>query len=356
MSTGTGEMTGAAIVPAPRAGSADLRRSPTADLYLGFALDGAPDAPPVERLSPTLLRMGDALVVVRHPGAWPRRLPPHRRLVAILDDDVEAGVGDDALPLAYRAKLAAVDRPGWRRVAGRADLALASTPALAARICADHPRLPVAVAGPAWPADWPSAPRARADAAAPLDRIALTMGLSHARDAAPLMPVLARLLDRRPALHLTVSGALGGLRAVADHPRVTVVPERGWTEWRRAVRAARYDLALVPHLAGGAFNAARSGAKLGEHAAAGAAVMGSAGWAAGDAAAAAGRALSVAGGAEAWEQAISRALDDPEGTRAIARRNAVHLARGAAAARLRALWEMVAGGAPGAAVAEAFPG
>ncbi|MBM2574790.1 hypothetical protein JQC91_00600 [Jannaschia sp. Os4] len=319
----------------PRAGA-----SPTADLYLGFSAEPLRADGVLRMVAPTVALAGDTLVILRHARGL-RRPPPHRRVAWLIDDDVAAGLGDRALPWAYRAHLARTAWPAWRRWSRRADLILAASPALADRLRAVGATAPITVLPPAWPADAMARP-----GTGPIRRVALSMGLSHARDAAPLGAALADLLSRWPDLRVEVTGAGSGMAPLRGHARADLRPEAPWPAYWDRLRGRSYDLGLVPHLAGGPFNASRSGAKLGEHAVAGAAVLGQAGWAPGDAARRAGRALSVEGGAEAWTAAIEAALQDPAPARAAAEAAWTHLRADAAGERQRAVWRAIAEGTP----------
>ncbi|MEM0945044.1 MAG: hypothetical protein AAGI70_13980 [Pseudomonadota bacterium] len=103
--------------------------SPTADLYLLNALG----TEGLRRPAPTVIETDRALVIVRH-HLGHRVAPGGRRLIYVLDDDVLAGPGDRSLPPGYRLKLDQVERRAARQYLPRADLVIASTPVLAARL------------------------------------------------------------------------------------------------------------------------------------------------------------------------------------------------------------------------------
>ncbi|MBL3608299.1 hypothetical protein [Rhodovulum sulfidophilum] len=313
-------------------------QSPTADLYLGFSLAGAIAAGRVRRLAPTVFLAGEALIVMRHLAGL-GLLPRYRRLIYLIDDDIPAGLRDRALPRAYRAKLAALELPALLRCGAAADAVVATSPALVAQWRARHPGKTVIGTAPAWPVAEMPAPRS----AAPLRRIALIMGRSHARDAAPLWAPLLALLDRRTALGLTVSGNLDLPAPVRSHPRVDILTARGWADYLGWLRIARADIGLVPHFASRDFNAARSGSKLGEYAMTGAAVLGAEAWAEGRAAAAAGRCLAVPPDPAAWVAAIERLAEAPDEARALAARNRSALIAEDACGRQQRLWSDLLG-------------
>ncbi|MEM7188124.1 MAG: hypothetical protein AAF439_00810, partial [Pseudomonadota bacterium] len=67
--------------------------SPTADLYFHNACrDFVPDQ--VQRLAPTVFASATACLVLRH-GLRAGKLPDRRRLIYLIDDDVDAGTTDD---------------------------------------------------------------------------------------------------------------------------------------------------------------------------------------------------------------------------------------------------------------------
>ncbi|ARC87497.1 hypothetical protein [Rhodovulum sp. MB263] len=313
-------------------------QSPTADLYFGFSLAGAIAAGRVRQLAPTVFLAGDTLVVMRHLAGL-CLLPRYRRLIYLIDDDILAGIRDRALPRAYRAKLAALELPAALRCGAAAEAVVATSPALVAQWRARQPGKTVIATAPAWPVAEMPAPLQ----AAPLRRIALIMGRSHARDAAPLWAPLLALLDRRPALGLTVSGNLDLPAPVRSHPRVDILPARGWADYLAWLRKARADIGLVPHFAARGFNAARSGSKLGEYAMTGAAVLGAEAWAEGRAAAAAGRCLALPPDPKAWIAAIERLTEAPEEARALAARNRSALIAEDACGRQQRLWSDLLG-------------
>ncbi|WP_146746259.1 glycosyltransferase family protein [Rhodovulum viride] len=309
------------------------RFSPTADLYLGFACRDRLARGALRQLSPTVFAAGETLIVIRH-AAGMRTLPPHRRLVYVIDDDIRAGIADRALPPIYRAKLALLEWPEARRFEPAAAAILATSSALAATLRARRPGARVEEIAPAWPVAQMPVP----DPVAPIRRIGLLMGRSHARDAAPLWAPLLRVLDRRPGLALTVSGNLDLPRAVARHPAVDVLPALDWAAYLGWLRQARLDLGLVPHLASRRFNAARSASKLGEYAMAGAAVIGSDSWHEAARGAMCGRCLALGADPAAWIAAIDRLIDDPASARAMAAKNREALIAADAEGHQRRLW------------------
>ncbi|RBO53225.1 hypothetical protein DSD19_09745 [Rhodovulum sp. BSW8] len=309
------------------------RFSPTADLYLGFSCRDRIACGALRQISPTVFATGETLIVIRH-AAGLRALPPHRRLIYLIDDDIRAGIGDRALPPIYRAKLALLEWPEARRFEPLATAILTTSPKLAATLRVRRPGARVEEIAPAWPvAEMPVL-----DPSAPIRRIGLLMGRSHARDAAPLWAPLLRLLDRRPGLALTVSGNLALPRAVVRHRAVEVLPALDWAAYLAWLRQARLDLGLVPHLASRRFNAARSASKLGEYAMAGAAVIGSDSWHEAARGAMCGRCLAPGADPAAWIAAIDRLIDDPASARAMAATNRRALIAADAEGHQRRLW------------------
>ncbi|TCM75892.1 hypothetical protein [Rhodovulum steppense] len=185
--------------PAFLAGSS----SPTADLYFAFACADRIARDEVRRLAPTVFAVGDTLIVFRH-AAGLGRLPPHRRLIYLIDDDIRAGLTDRGVPAAYRLKLLALEWPAVRQFERQADVILTTSARLTDRLCARLPGKPVHEIEPAWPLPSAEPRRSTADAC----RIALLMGRSHARDAAPLMRLLGQVLARHPGVELILSANL----------------------------------------------------------------------------------------------------------------------------------------------------
>jgi hypothetical protein len=128
---------------------------------------------------------------------------------------------------------------------------------------------------------------------------------------------------------------------LAKHPSVDVLPILPWGGYSAWLEAARFDIGLAPHLAGGPFNRARSASKLGEYAATGAAVIASHRWPAAKEAARAGRCLTVAGGPGAWIDAVERLAAWPARRCALAAENRRALVAADAAKEQRAVWSRI---------------
>ena len=316
------------------------RRIPTTDLYvlnpLRHLARHESELPRVAHLFGHVYAVGRTCVVSRIAGADElRRLDGRRfrQIVYVVDDDFEAGAEDPLLPARYRARLAAFAAGPLRELRERADVVVASSPALAALY---GPK--ALVMQPAWrrtPAPLSHFERSGAFEIAHLGTA------SHAADLAPLGPGLARVLVAHPAARLTIFAAAACPPELREHPRVRLRGAMGWWRYKFMLPLQRFHLALYP-LQDSRFTAARSANKLFEHALVGAASLMSpnpalrAATAAGDLAD-----LFVAGGAEAWEERIRADLSDRRACRDRAQRTRAHILAadplGAAARQWRAI-------------------
>jgi len=307
--------------------------SPTVDLYFGFSCSDWLEEGRIHQIGPTTFKAGETLIVFRH-AAGVSRLPKHRRLIYLIDDDIRAGLRDPGVPALYRAKLMVLERPAAWSLEERADVVITTSTVLAERLQSRLPAKRIEQLAPFWPVE--AVPSSSLEGRA--NRVALLMGRSHAHDAAPLMPVLEEALSRHGSMHLTLSGNLSVPASIARHPRVKLLPALGWRDYWQWLRSARFDIGLVPHLCASAFNRARSASKLGEYAMTGAAVLASDSWIAGAEAAKEGRCLLVSDRPEAWAAALEKLLADPNIAARIAARNRETLANSDTAALQRRLW------------------
>ncbi|GMG80813.1 hypothetical protein LNKW23_00250 [Paralimibaculum aggregatum] len=287
-------------------------RSPTADLYLVNACGGwiGPDRP-VARLGPGVFASAETLVVVRN---WGRAeaLPRRRRVIWLIDDDIEAACADRSLRPGQRLKLALFERrQGRRLLAAGAEVAVSSA-ALAERY---RGRARVHLLRPHW--SEPLAGLAHHAEAGPV-RIGFLGSAVHGGDLAFLLPVLRELLDRHPEaeLHLAANHRLG---ALAGHPRLRPIRETSWQAYRASLGARRLHIALYP-LRETPVNRARSVNKIIEHGVAGAAGVYSAGWPEAARVARRGAGLVLPERAGAWAEAVSGLIRDAAARRALAAR------------------------------------
>ena len=210
--------------------------SPTADLYFRNACSDFIGSS-VEQIAPTVFASDTACLVMRH---WLRagRLPPRRRLIYLIDDDVDAGATDESLPFLYRQKLKMVEAAAGRRIRRFAGVAVVSSPALA-RIF--QPMMETHLLRPYW-----------SEAFAPLDHfagcamtdIAYLGSAAHRADLAFLLPVIRRLLADTPTVRFNLGNEHRLPGDLENHPRVRRIPR---TNLDRIPR--RTGPAAVPHCA-----------------------------------------------------------------------------------------------------------
>ena len=248
--------------------------SPTADLYFRNACGDYLDAG-VTQVGPTVFASETACLVMRHDrraGA----LPPRRRLIYFVDDDVDAGLNDVSLPFFYRQKLRLVEHPTARRLVRYAGVAVVGSGVLADLF---RPSVETHLLRPYW-----REPFAGLDHFEPLKRgegpidVAFLGSSVHRADLEFVLPAVARLLAVEPRVRFHVPERHTLPTAFDQHPRVVRIPGLGWTDYRREIVGRRFHLALYP-LLDTPFNRARSPNKLIEHAVVGAAPIYSATWA-----------------------------------------------------------------------------
>jgi hypothetical protein len=268
--------------------------------------------------------------VIRH-ALRAGRLPPRRRLIYLIDDDVDAGTGDESLPYFYRQKLRLVEAAQGRRIRRLAGVAVVASPVLA-RIF--QPIMETHILRPYWSESF-----VELDHFAGSDWIDLAYlgSAAHRGDLHFLLPVVRRLLAENPALRFNV-GAEHRLPAdLEGHARVRQIPGRTWTTYRRELAGRRFHVALYP-LLDTPFNRGRSPNKLIEHAVTGAAPVYSASWREARRAGVHNAGLCLPNDPEAWCQAVRGLVADRAEMQRIAA-SAQQLGRSLnSAERQRALW------------------
>ncbi len=294
--------------------------SPTADLYFrnacGEFLDG-----PVRQFGPTVFASHAACLVMRHAlRAGP--LPLRRRLVYMIDDDVDAGIEDESLPYLYRQKLRMVEQPVGKRMTRVAGVAVVSSAALVRLF---EPVMTTHLVQPYWSETLASLGHfdALSDPDAAVD-LAFLGSIVHRRDLEFLYPVLASLLARHENLRVHIPERHSLPAAFDRHPRVLRIPGLGWTAYRAGIARRRFHIALYP-LLDSPFNRARSVNKLIEHAVTGAAPIYSADWAESGRLMREGAGICVPNSQEDWIEAASQLIRAPQRARNVAR-NARRLA------------------------------
>jgi len=279
--------------------------SPTADLYFRNACADFL-ARGVEQLAPTVFASDAACLVMRH-DMRAGRLPSRRRLIYLIDDDVDAGTTDESLPFFYRQKLRMVECARGRRIRRFAGVAVVSSPVLA-RLFA--PVTDTRLVRPYW-----SEPMAGLDhfqdSGAPgswIDMAYLGSAV-HRTDLEFLLPAVERLLAAHSRLRFHLPARHRLPARLEAHPRIRRIPGTGWTAYRHALAGRRFHIALYP-LMDTPFNRGRSPNKLIEHAIVGAAPVYSTSWAEGTRAAEEGAGLCLPNDGHAWHAGIAGLIGD----------------------------------------------
>lgn len=311
--------------------------SPTADLYFRNACGDFIGAG-VAQLAPTVFASAEACLVMRHPRRA-GRLPPCRRLIYMIDDDVEAGVTDESLPYLYRQKLRLVEQSAGRHLRRRAGVAVVGSPVLAGLFA---PAMETHLLRPYWSERF--APLDHFDGLgrdAPID-IAFLGSSVHRADLEFVLPVIASLLARRPRVHFHLPVRHELPTAFDRHPRVHRIRARGWTAYRREIAGRRFHIALYP-LMETPFNRARAPNKLIEHAVVGAAPLYSRSWAEARRVASGHDGLCLPNNAAIWLSAIEELIADPARMRTLAAGAQEAAGRLNRAQPQRALWSRLLG-------------
>ena len=275
--------------------------SPTADLYFRNACaDFIGSA--VQQLAPTVFASERACLVIRH-ALRAGRLPPRRRLIYLIDDDVDAGAEDGSLPFLYRQKLRLVEGAAGRRIRRFAGVAVVASPALA-RVF--QPIMETHLMRPYW-----SEPFAELDhfQDAELIDVAYLGSAAHRADLTFLLPVVRRLLAEIPGLRFNLGAEHRLPSDLENHPRVRRIPGRTWTQYRIQLAQRRFHLALYP-LLDTPFNRGRSPNKLIEHAVVGAAPLYSESWREARRAGVHNAGLCLPNSQEHWYRAVSDLVAD----------------------------------------------
>lgn len=270
--------------------------SPTADLYLLNACgDWVGAGGPIERLAPGVFASAHALLVVRHAGGA-MALPERRRVIWLIDDDVDAALSCRDIPLGQRAKLWLFEhRHGQRLRASGCDVVVSSD-------ALKHRYPEAAVLRPFWAGAPAGIDHHREEG--PI-RIGFLGSAVHRGDLGMVRPLLEELLVRDDVeLHIAANHHLGRL---AGHPRLRPIEATSWPDWKRWIAETRLHIALYP-LADNPVNRARSCNKIIEHAIVGAASVYSANWPEAARIARRGAGLVLENDLGRWEAALDRLI------------------------------------------------
>ena len=307
--------------------------SPTADLYFRNACADFLESQ-VEQIAPTVFASATTCLVMRH-DMRAGRLPPRRRLVYFIDDDVDAGISDESLPYFYRQKLKLVEYMAGRRLTRYAGVAVVGSQVLARLF---RPLMETHLLRPYW-----SEPFAGLGHFDPLLAgegwidIAFLGSRIHKTDLAFILPVIGHLLARNPRVRFHLPERHTLPTAFDKHPRVCRIRGQGWTPYRREITTRQFHIALYP-LMETPFNRARSPNKLIEHALVGAAPLYSGTWAEAKRVPHGTSGLCLPNEPEAWAKALEALLADPARMKALAQGAQATAARINRAEPQRGLW------------------
>lgn len=308
--------------------------SPTADLYFRNACADFLSRG-VHQIAPTVFTSRTTTVIMRH-AMRAGRLPERRRLIYLVDDDVEAGTSDQSLPFFYRQKLRMVEQPACRRIRRFAGVAVVGSPVLANLFA---PFMKTHLIQPYWSEPFPSL-----DHFDDLERdngwvdVAYLGSIVHRADLLFVLPAIDRLLELYPNMRFHVPARHRLASEFDNHPRVLRIPGTGWTSYRRQIVGRRFHIALYP-LLDTPFNRARSANKLIEHAVVGAAPMYSSFWREAQNAEDYGAGCLVPNNQEAWIQALSGLIENPHRMRCLATRTQSYARTLNTAEPQRRLWQ-----------------
>ncbi len=173
-----------------------------------------------------------------------RRRDQLGRIVYLIDDDLDAAAGDATLPEAYRQRMAraAAAQP---RLLALADEVVASSPALAGRFEARHPRVrvltPPLIAEPP-PLDHFAGPPS---AAHPWS-ICFHGTRAHLADLEQIAPALVALQHERDDTELELMLGRHTPPALAELPRTATPEPLAWPAFRDYQASRRLHIGLVP--------------------------------------------------------------------------------------------------------------
>lgn len=277
---------------------------PTVDLYFKQSCRDWIENGMIRQISQNVFETDDHLIAIRHDqGVCRNRYG--KRLIYLVDDDVGAAIRSSSVPARYRAKLLIADLKAMRRLEDQAEHIVTTSSVLQKMFLRKFPEKEIALLPPAWPIENLPIPLRNHN---PL-RIALLMGLTHAKDAKPLFAGLEKMVMANKQVSLTVSDNLAPPKAWKSNPRIEVVPVMSWRDYQKWLKTRRFDVWLYPQFSDGAFNRARSANKLGEAGQVGAALVASQSWLAGSEARKSGRCLLIESKVTSWIEAIENLLE-----------------------------------------------
>ena len=255
-----------------------IRRLPTTDLYFAHVLPhveriSGQALPPVRQIARHCYKIGDVAVMSRYANrlelAFVKSLKP-RRLVYLIDDDLQAGISDTSLSQSFRARLKRLQVGAWPHIVSAATDIIVPNERLAESY---YGRAQVHLMHPVWhlpPASGAHFPPVLTGEI-PF-RIAFLGTHSHLADLEHIADVLRSTLQAHPNVRLHMR--LGDTYPKALQSLDNVISETsvGWRSYKAWIGEQRFHLALYP-LRRTDFNAARSTNKLIEHSVVGAASL-----------------------------------------------------------------------------------
>jgi hypothetical protein len=270
---------------------------------------------PVRRLGDNCFSAGETVLLIRQdrPDLMDRlRVDRPRRLVYLVDDDIQAASEDSSLPQGYRSRLTRFHAEYHADLVARADTLVVTSDTLLQKFSSHRD---VRIVHPVWHLDL--ADDHHFDALASGEAVqAMHLGTgSHQAGLDFLKPVIAALLERHERFHFTYVGHGPRLGALDAHPRVHREKPQSWRRYRRSLGRRRIHLGLYP-LPDTPFNRARSRNKVLEHAIVGAVGVYSRSWLAAEKLQ--GCAILAGENAADWIEALSPYLDEPRKLRPLA--------------------------------------
>jgi len=295
---------------------------PTTDLYfLNAFRDRVGKLPlsklPARQISPNVFVGRNSILVSRYisTGRLERLTRDGtRKLIYLIDDDIEAAPGDETLPPEYRRKMATfVDGP-YQRILEKADTFVVSTN----RLVEKYKQIGKTVRlTPCWhlgPSDSGHyAPLAEEGSTV---KVAFLGTRIHQAEMAFLVPIVEEILDRHQNVDMTLFWGRHAPGGLASHPRVHVRRGMIWPLYKRLISRWRYHLALYPTIES-PFNSARSINKMIEHGIVGAIGVYSAGSLIAEHVEMGASGIVVDNRQKDWVEAISEAIAHPDRLQAV---------------------------------------
>lgn len=306
--------------------------SPTAELYVLKALRSILCQSDIICLAPTVFKVCDTVIVVRHTLGLERPVEC-KRLVYVMDDAWYAGLTDTDLPLLYRGRLLLAEAREAGKLIRRADAVVVSSQLLLDEMQRRYPNIDAHLLHPVWPVPVSSEPRLPD---APF-RMACLGAWTHRSDIAMILDPVLEALAVQPDARLTLVDSGHLAKQVMEHRQVILVPSMTWPEYLAWLSAQRFDLGLYP-LKDTQVNRARSISKLFEYAQTGAAVLASDTWAAASDSMWAGVSMQIKNHPSVWRKAIIDLMTQPHKCKQIFEHAIAVAARAGLQAKADDLW------------------